>query len=198
MGNLARLRIELSGAAVVGPSVMTLYQDAAHVGLPSAAKTWLSALAANFPSSLTFTIPDGGDLIQDVDGALEGTWSDGGGGVVTGTGTQGFLQGTGARVVWGTSGVTNNRRVKGSTFLVPLAAGDFDTSGMMAPASYTSLDTPTQSFLSTMGTALMIWSRPRKAWVYKGVSHPARAGTSHSVISATVDRHVTTLRSRRT
>lgn len=198
MSNMARLRITLSGSAVVGPSVMTLYQDAAHVGLPAAAKTWLDALKANFPPSLTFTIPDGGDLLVAENGDLEGTWSDGGGGSVTGTGVGGFLQGTGARIVWGTAGVTGNRRVKGTTFLVPLQAGDFDSSGIMAPASYTALNTPTQTFLTTMGTGLVIWTRRRKADATKTPPVTARDGAMHPVTSATVSRQVTTLRSRRT
>lgn len=187
MTNLARLRIDLTGAAVVGPSVMTLYQDAAATGLPAATVTWLNAIKANLPPSLTLTVPGGGDTLDAATGALNGSWSDGGGGTVTGTGVGGFAIGVGARIVWGTSGIVGGRRVRGTTFLVPLMGGTFDSSGRMQPATVTSLNTPTQAFLTAMGSNLLIWSRPKGA----------RAGTTHPVTSATVKTNPSTLRSRR-
>jgi hypothetical protein len=168
------------------------------VGLPAATMTWLNAIKANFPPSLTFTVPNGGDTILDANGSLIGTWADGGGGTVTGTGVGGFLKGTGVRVVWGTAGITAGRRVKGTTFLVPLQGTDFDASGALAPASLTSLNTPTQSFLTAMGGALMIWSRPFAGDTTPGHVRPARAGTSHAATSATIPSTVSTLRTRRT
>jgi hypothetical protein len=198
MTNLARLRVTLSGSAVVGPSVLTLYQDAAHVGLPAATLTWLNAIKANFPPSLTFTVPDGGDTILDTNGSLIGTWSDGGGGTVVGTGVGGFLIGTGARVRWGTAGIVGGRRVVGTTFLVPLQGTDFDSSGRLAAASRTALQTPTSAFLTAMGGALMIWSRPKAAQPLHVPPLPARSGSSHAAVSATIPFEPTTLRSRRT
>ena len=198
MANLARLRVDLTGSAVVGPSVMTFYQDSAHVGLPAAVLTWLNAIKANLPPSLTLTVPGGGDIITDSTGALSGTWSDGGGGTVTGTGVGGFAIGVGARVVWGTSGIVGGRRVRGTTFLVPLMGGTFDSTGRMQPATVTSLNTPTQAFLTSMGGNLLIWSRPRPARTVGGVTIPARAGSSHAALDATIKTNPSTLRSRRT
>lgn len=188
MTDLCRLRIDLSGAAVVGASVMTLYSNATGSGLPAAAKTWLTNSAANFPANLTFTIPNGGDLINETTGALTGSWSDGGGGTVVGSGVGGFAIGVGARVQWTTTGITNGRRVRGTTFLVPLMSGSFDVDGRIRAATITSLNTPLQAFLTGMAGHLTVWSRPV----------PGRAGTHHDVTAASIPTSPATLRSRRT
>lgn len=185
--DLCRMRVTLSGSAVVGASVLTLYSNATGSGLPAATKTWLDASKANFPSSLVFTIPNGGDLINEATGALTGSWSDGGGGTVTGTGVGGFAIGVGARVKWTTSGITAGRRVRGTTFLVPLMGGSFETDGRLRAATITSLDTPLQAFLTGMAGHLTIWSRPV----------PGRAGTHHDVTAAVIPNNPSTLRSRR-
>lgn len=188
MADLARLRIDLSGSAVVGQSVMTFYSSAVGASLPADALTMLNSLKANFPPSLTFTVPGGGDLISENTGALTGSWTAGGGGTVTGTGVGGFAIGVGARVKWSTAGITNGRRVRGSTFLVPLMGGSFDSSGRMQPATVTSLDTPVQAFLTAQAGNLQVWSRPA----------PGRAGLGHDVTAATIITTPSTLRSRRT
>ena len=198
MTDLCRLRVDLSGSAVVGASVMTLYSNATGSGLPAATVTWLNAIKANLPPSLTLTVPGGGDLIDEVTGALAGSWSDGGGGSVTGTGVGGFAIGVGVRIAWTTTGLVDGRRVKGSTFLVPAMSGTWDSSGRMQPASVTSFNTPTQSFLTAMAGHLTIWSRPRKADATKTPPVTARAGSHHDVTAATVITTPTTLRSRRT
>lgn len=198
MATLYRLRVDLSGSAVVGQSVMTFYSLSATSGLPAATKTWLDALKANFPPSLVFTVPNGGDSIDDSTGQLTGVWSQGTGGTVTGTGVGGFLQGTGVRIVWNTNGITGGRRVKGSTFLVPLMGTDFDSSGRLQPTSLTALQGPTTTFLTGQSPNLVVWSRPVAAHVKNGVSVPARSGSSSPILSYTIPTFVSTLRSRRT
>lgn len=188
MANLFRMRIDISGAGVVGASVMTLYSGSSSAGLPAAAYTWLNASKANFPPNVTFTVPNGGDILLDTTGVLTGAWTDTGGGTVTGTGTGGFAIGVGARVVWGTSGIVNGRRVKGSTFLVPLMSGSFETDGRLRAATIAALNTPLQAFHTSMGTNQVIWSRPV----------PGRSGSSSTVTSATIPVNPATLRSRRT
>lgn len=189
MADIARLRIDLSGTAVVGASVMTLYQDAAATtGLPADVMTFLNAIKANFPPGLTYTVPGGGDLLNVATGALTGTWSEGGGGTVTGTGVGGYAIGVGGLINWGTSGIVSGRRVRGRTFLVPLMGGSFDSSGRMQPATVTALNTPLATFLTNVSPALVIWSRPTST----------RAGSMHPVTTANIPATPSTLRSRRT
>lgn len=187
MADLARLRIELGGAGVVGPGVMTFFHSGAGAGLTAAALAWLNNLKANFPDDVTFTVPSGGDLINEVTGALSGSWSASGGGVVTGTNTGAFQVGTGIRVKWATSGIVAGRRVRGATFLVPAAGLCFDTSGRLGPATIAAINTANSTFLTAVSPDLCIWSRPT----------PTRSGSHAAITGASVPATGTTLRSRR-
>lgn len=188
MANIARLQIALSGAGVVGPSVMTLYEDAAVTGLPAATVTWLNAIKANFPDDLTFTVPGGGDTFDVATGVLNGTWTDGGGGTVTGTGTGGFQLGAGFRVKWSTGGIVNGRRVRGTTYMVPCISDVFGTDGRITSASQASLGSALSTYFAAVSGKLVIWSRPI----------PGRSGTMHPVTAASIPTLPTNLRSRRT
>jgi hypothetical protein len=187
MPNMARLRVDVGGAGVVGASVMTFYGTTSGSGLPAAVVTYLNALKANFPNDVTFTVPGGGDLVDDATGNLTGSWSDGGGGAVTGTDNGAFQLGSGFRIKWGTGGIVAGRRVRGTTFMVPAASLCFDTTGRLGSATVSAIQTATNAFLSTVSPNLVIWSRPV----------PGRAGSSHAVTSGTVPTSPTQLRSRR-
>lgn len=188
MANIARLRVTVTGAGVVGPGLMTLYQDAAAVGLPAATVTFLNAIKNNFPDDVTFTVPGGGDTFDASTGTLNGVWTDGGGGTVTGTDTGGFQLGAGFRVKWGTAGIVNRRRVRGTTFLVPAASAVFGTDGRITAASSASLTTALNAFFASVSGKLVVWSRPTAS----------RLGSMHVVTSATIPSLPTSLRSRRT
>lgn len=188
MANLARLRVGIGGAGVVGPGLMTFYGNTSSSGLVAATQTFLSTLVGLFPDDVTFTVPPGGDLINDANGALTGSWSEGGGGTVTGTQTAVFMLGTGVRVRWGTGAVVAGRRVNGTTFLVPASSGAFDTTGRVNSATVSAVLSAANTFVSTMAGGLMVWSRPTLL----------RTGSSHAVTSASVPSIPTSLRSRRT
>lgn len=187
MANVARLQIQLTGAGVVGPSVMTLYEDAAVAGLPAAVVTFLNAIKNSFPDDVTFVVPGGGDTFDAATGTLNGTWSDGGGGSVTGTDAGSFQLGAGFRIKWGTAGIVNGRRVKGTTFMVPAASVLFGTDGRITSASLASLSAALTTYLAAVSTKQVIWSRPI----------PGRAGSIHQVTTATIPSIPTALRSRR-
>lgn len=187
MANIARLQIDLSGAGVVGPSVITLYEDAAVAGLPAATVTLLNSIKNTFPDDLTFTVPGGGDTFDVATGTLNGTWSDGGGGTVAGTDAGAFALGSGYRVKYSTAGIVNGRRVRGSTFFVPCAGLIWATNGRMVPASATSIQTALTTFMAAVSGKLVVWSRPTAT----------RSGTMHPVTLATVSTTPTQLRSRR-
>lgn len=187
MANIARLRVDITGAGVVGPAVMTFYEDAATTGLPAAVSTLLNAIKANFPDDVTFTVPGGGDTFDVATGNLNGTWSDGGGSTVTGTSASPFQLGAGFRVKWNTGGIVNNRRVRGSTFMVPASNDCWASNGLMASATQASLSTALNTFFASVSGKLVIWSRPI----------PGRNGSMHEVTSYTLPTKPTALRSRR-
>lgn len=188
MAVLARLRCTWNGAGVVGPGVSTFYFDSADTGASTAVLAFFNTAPLLFPSSVQITVPSGGEMINDGDGSLAGTWNDPGtGGVVTGTNTGDFAMGVGFQVRWQTAGIVGGRRVVGSTFIVPIASGIFDTNGTLDTATVTA----EQSAANTMiggSVTFKVWSRPT----------PSRVGTSNNITSAVVPDRVSWLRSRRT
>lgn len=189
MADLKRLRCTWGGAGVIGPGVSTFYSSATGVvGMADDVETFFSSSAAAFPNDVSITIPSGGDLIESTTGALSGSWNDPGtGGTVTGTDAGDFAQGVGVQVRWRTDGIVSGRRVVGSTFLVPIAGGIFDTDGTVDNASVAVFLTRATTLITAMD-GFVIWSRPT----------PSRAGAISEVVSASVPDRVSWLRSRRT
>lgn len=186
---MQRLRVEWSGDNTVGPGLTTfMYDEDASFPNAAAVVTFFDAIKAFFPPGTTWTIPNNGDVINELDGTLVGSWSSGAGGVVNSTGTGAFAAGVGARVVWRTSGIVAGRRVRGSTFLVPLVASAYDTTGTITVANLTSMRAAAAALLGASGSPLMVWSRPA----------PGRNGTKTEVQSSDVPDKVSWLRSRRT
>jgi hypothetical protein len=99
---------------------------------------------------------------------------------------------SGAVITWRTAGVRNGRRVRGRTFIVPLANSAYQSDGTLAAAMITSLNTNLQGagFLGSTESAILgVYSRPS----VKGASD----GTWHQVTGFTIPDKVAVLRSRR-
>ena len=188
MANLARMRVAWSGAGVVGPGVTTLYFDEAASGFTAAVKTFFTAVQGRVPVSVTWTVPNTGDLVDVATGDITGTWTDGTAGTIAGTGTPAFSHGVGGRIVWGTAGRTNNRLVHGTTFLVPLTNAQFTTSGDIDPAAGAAIEAAALTLSTAAGGSLRIWSKPRT-----GVT-----GAAHATTSVKVPLIPAWLRSRKT
>lgn len=188
MANLARLRCPWSGSPVVGPGLSTFYFDPADVGAADAVFDFFTATGTLlYPTGLSITVPSSGDIINDVNGELTGTWSDPGtGGVFTGTNTGDFFAGVGMRVRWLTNGIFRGRRTVGSTFLAPIAAAISDTSGTIDNATVTSVQAAAAG-LVTSGVDFRIWSRPG----------PTFSGQSSLIVEAQTPDKTSWLRSRR-
>lgn len=188
MAALARLRASWSGSALVGPGVSTFFFDPADTGASTAVRTFLNTAPLLFPTGVTITVPSGGEIIEDTTGALIGTWNDpGSGGTVNGANTGEYARGVGMQVRWQTGGIAGGRRVVGSTFLVPIAVGIFDTDGTLDAATVTAEQNAANTMIGGTVT-FKVWSRP----------NATRSGTSHPITSAVVPDRVSWLRSRRT
>lgn len=97
---------------------------------------------------------------------------------------------SGAVITWRTGGVRNGRRVRGRTFLVPLANAAYQSDGTIATAVLTSLNTNMTTFISAAGTPdLGVWARP--------TSKGATDGIWYAVNGFTIPDKVAVLRSRR-
>lgn len=188
MATLHRLRVPWSGSAVVGPGLSTFYFSGTMTGKPAAVVAFYTALAGAFAPGITWTIPSTGDDLEDSTGELTGAWTASGGATVVSSGTGVFAMGVGARVVWNTANVHLGRRVRGSTFLVPLSAAQYQADGTIVNATSTNIVNAGNTLISSTTPDFRIWSRPNAAGAF-AVS---------TVVSATSPDTVSTLRSRRT
>lgn len=192
MTTIARMRFGFSGPPVVGPGVATFYSSNLAPGaFATAVGSFFAACSGLFPTGLQITEPAGGELIEDSDGSLQGVWSRTPAAPITGGGGAGaFAAGVGLRVVWLTNGVRNNRRVRGSTFMVPCMASTYQSDGSIADSNIALVRTAALVLTAADSGSMRIWSRPSSAG--------ASDGSSSAVYSAQVPDKVTWLRSRRT
>lgn len=188
MPNLARVRVTWTGTPLVGPGVSTFYFDEAHSGFNADVRAFFDSFKLQIPVGITWGFPASGDIIDDVTGDLVGTWTDPTGGGLTSTGTGSFALGVGVRSVWRTSGLTNNRRVVGSTFIAPVLSAQFEGANAVVEAFRTGLQTAANTLVTASAGAMRIWTAPT----------PTTIGKSSVVIAADVPDKVSWLRSRRT
>lgn len=186
---IQRIRCEWTGTAVEGPGLTTFYSTGFAVGaLPAAASAFFTPILGRIPSGTSITIPNGGDLIDETNGQLIGTWGSGGGTVLTTSGPGAFAAGVGARVVWTTSVIRGGRRVRGSTFVVPLTTDSYETNGTLTLPLVQDLTSALNGFLTELAGEGRVWSRPR----------PTLAGGQAAIDSGLAPDKVSWLRSRRT
>lgn len=189
MANLKRVRCDISGVGVVGPSVATFYFTSAATGFSADLQTFFQAIKGNFPIGLTVNVPNTGDLVRETDGVLQGVWTDSGGSTTTGTGNTVFAEGSGIRARWVTGGLRNGRKILGTTFIVPAVSAAFTTGGLVAAGTITNVATAQAALIAARGSSMLIWSKPH--------SKAAADGASNAVIAGFCPVTPTQLRSRR-
>lgn len=186
MAQLQRIRCELTGITAL-PGVATFYSDVAVPSAKADVGDFWDAIKEWWPSGMSITVPNSGDVIEDTTGALVGSWTEGSQETITSSGSGQYAAGVGARVVWGTNGIRNRRRVRGSTFVCPLIVSAYDSAGTLSTTFLNDLGTAA-TVLASSGL-LNVWSRPGPGG--------SPAGESHAVLNGSVPDRVTSLRSRR-
>lgn len=190
---LHRLVLEWAGAGVVGRAVTVLHFDGTEDAAPpvAAVKAAFEAGKLLFPGGMTITVPNAGDSIDDTDGTLDGVWSSTGGGVVNASGSVGTAAGVGVCIGWSTgaivSGSKGPRKLRGRTFLVPIARQYFDSDGTLMTEGMVLAQGIANSLQASGGLA--VWHRPTTPG---GIN-----GTSGAVLSNKVRDRVAYLSSRR-
>jgi hypothetical protein len=191
--HLFRVVLSWTGVSVVGSAVTVLHFDGSNQTAPpvAAIKTALTNGTVLFPNTLSCTVPNSGDVIEDTTGALTGVWTGTGGGTVAFTGDSFSAAGVGACIGWTTGGIVNGakgpRKLRGRTFLVPLTATAYDTDGTLRAGYLTAAQTLANQ-LQASGP-LAVWHRPTSA--------AAANGGSYAVLSNKVRDKVAYLSSRR-
>lgn len=193
MTSLNRVVVEWGGSPIVGRACSVLHYSASDNAAPpvaaiaSAFESFKSCIAAG----VTITVPGSGDVINDVDGSLVGSWTATAPPVVTATGSFVPAAGVGACVSWNTGGIVPGtkgpRRLRGRTFLVPLSSGMYQSNGTLLDANISLINAWASSIMGA--GPLAVWHRPNAA---AGI-----VGNSYGVQSFRVRDKVAYLSSRR-
>lgn len=189
MTTVNRVRVEWTGPAVAGPGVSTFYSVGVGSNLSDALLAYFGNIKTAFPTGVTWRVPSSGDTLDDNTGEINGTWSGATGGTVSGSSASQYAAGVGYRVVWDTAGLTNGRHVRGSTYMVPITANFYDTSGTIDDSVLGAQLTAAQNLLAALGPEEMVVLTRLTA---------AHSGTSHPVTGVSIPDKVSWLRTRRT
>lgn len=183
------------------PGVSQMYYGTALGDLPTqnnidAIRTFFNSLAFLLPVGLTITVPRSGDRINQTDGKIIGAWEvPVAPAVVTGTAAGNYAGNAGAVIHWLTTVVVNGRRVRGRTFLVPLAASAYDASGSLSQATQTALQNAASALVSQVDGAPSVWARP---FIDPTGKKAPREGSLAQITSVRVPDLAVSMRSRRT
>lgn len=175
---------------MTGGGVATHYWlGAAATGDADAFVNFWFTLSAFMPTGVSITVPEQGEVIDDNTGDLVGTWNlPGESNVFTGGVNGTYAKGVGCRVTWLTAGTTGNRRVRGTTYIVPLASNSFDNDGTLLTTRVEAIKAAADALVGDLPDRLAIVTRVT----------PEHSGTSHAVTSTAVPDTPSWLRSRRT
>jgi hypothetical protein len=122
---------------------------------------WLGVFRASLPNNITTQVSATVEAIEETTGALVGFWTGTPAAAAVGTGGTTYAAGAGAVVSWYTSTVKNGRRIRGRTFMVPLAGASYQDDGTIVNSKFTSWNTATTTLIATGASAeLGVWSRP--------------------------------------
>lgn len=180
-----RLQVELTGPQI-GRGVATHYALAGMDHQPDF-KTFWAALASVMPSGVTSLVPASGDTIEVESGLLQSVWTADLFGSTTATNVGVHAAGVGACVNWITAGIANGHRVRGRTFIVPLAGEKYDSDGTLNAQCVSQINAACIALIGATSPNFGIYSR--------GVGDGD--GTFHPVVSHKLADRVSTLRTRR-
>lgn len=172
-----------------GPGLTTFFAEAdGTVAISVGAAGFFDALKTRIPTGTTIFVPNGGDVIDDATGTLTGSWGTSGGTTISCNGSGSFAGGVGARVVWETDTIRGGRRVRGSTFVVPLVVNGYEANGTLSTLVIGDLQQAISDMLVQVPTQMRVWSRPR----------PGLTGAGVQVARGVAPDKVSWLRTRRT
>lgn len=153
---------------------------------------FFDALEPFLPGSVRINLPTVLEEIDSATGELVTDHPFEPGTVITGTGLTNFSAASGLCINWNTVGIINGRRIRGRTFIVPLASGAYQSDGTIVDATRTTVQTAANVYADAgpgLGIDGAIWHRPTTP----GGTDGAAAG----ITSASVGDRVAVLKSRR-
>jgi len=197
MAPIARIKVRLS-AFSGAPGVMTFYCLDPATFRPGLV-AFMAATAPLMADTVVCTTEAAGDIINDANGDITGSWFEGAEVIHNGATGGAYSAASGAVISWNTTAVVNSRRLRGRTFIVPLGGAQNEGNGTLSSAFLNSIRSNAATLIAASPGQMLVWSRPVEAGTFTaaGVAVPPRAGSSASVASATIRDKVAVLRSRR-
>lgn len=164
---LIRLRLVWTGFNGA-PGYSILHFDTGSTGAAAGAqqaadmcKTFLTAIRANFNQVVKIRPESSAEVINEDTGQITDIVSLTPPAEEAGAATAGFSGVSGAVVHWTTDGFKNGRRVRGKSFLVPLASTAYDADGTLTSGAITSITTAANALIANnFTTNLVVYSRP--------------------------------------
>jgi hypothetical protein len=152
------------------------------------------AVANRLPIGTTISFPSEVLQLNTATGELTAVQSVSPPASVPGGGAGAYSAPSGARLRWSTAGIVGGRRVRGTTFLVPLYGAAYDDAGTIEPATLSQLQAAGETYLSTIPDTPAVYSRP-----FEGTEEnpTPRAGSEHVITECVVPDKAAVLRSRR-
>lgn len=177
------------------PGYTILHFDAAVSANPDGAanavagvQSFFSAVGPLLPSAVRINVEPAVDIIETTTGELQDVITVATPANLSGTQTGGFSSATGACVTWNATGVRNGRRVKGRSFIVPLAGTQYEADGTLTNTCISTL-TSAATALIAHSSDLVVFGRP---------SGPdATDGDFYTVATARITDKTAILKSRR-
>lgn len=121
---------------------------------------FLIAIANNLPVSVSVQVDPEVEVLEDSTGTLQEVVTVPTLAATQGTGNTTYSAASGAVVNWRTDFVRNGRRIRGRTFLVPLATASYDTDGTLLPAVRTDILNAATALMDYAGMQLVVYGRP--------------------------------------
>lgn len=159
MATIRKVVVTWSGLSGL-PGYSVFYGTAAMTDVSPIAN-FFGSFDQYFPSNLAWSVPSGGDEIDDATGTLLGDWAGTGAAVVTGTGggAADHASGVGGMVQWRTAAVVGGRRLRGRTFLTHMISSAYDNGGNIDTAALTAFSTGAN--LVVAAGEFVVWHRPQ-------------------------------------
>lgn len=187
------IRTIIGGAAVTGGGVSTLAffdpgGDEEAQDLVGYVTTFWTTMAAGLDNNVTFQVEGNPARYAATDGSLQEIFDASGSAVITGgVSGQACPRASQGLIRWATQGITNNRVVKGRTFIPGIPAAQLTDAGGLSADAVAQYAAPANALIDATGDQVVVWSRPR----------PGTPGEEHRVTSASVWEQLAVLTSRR-
>lgn len=165
---MALLKVTARWTGFAGaPGYTTFHFDAAGstavdaTNVTTDVRTFFTAVNTVIPSGVAIQVQEDVEVLDPSTGRmLDVVTGNGGGTAVNGMGTGVYSGPSGAVIHWLTGSVRNGRRLRGRTFLVPLAGFVYENNGTLGPANIPTIQNAATNLLGQAENPLVVFGRP--------------------------------------